>query len=1281
MPSTYPQEIYVAEPDAVDAAIAQGLERQGILMPGQQSQTTAAPIQRAPRLTTDYSPDPNKGQEEEWIANGGSWSSNGMLSGPVAFGTLVGRSFTDGGNTAVSIYKDLSRLVQSGDEDPAWNAEAKARWLEPRRNQIPGTQIFRFMQTRNAAEAQMLFDDQQAMLRSHRIAEHHGIGSQLVAGVIAGGLDIDTPIALLSGGVSATAKAGILSSRAGRILSGGASGAAAGAALGAVDFGVNPTSELDDIITFGLFGGGFGLAGGALSRSSRQAADLHTRLIEEHGQNISAGRRPDPVQSDIPFNPITARSGADDIAVRNAADADVATNQPVRPEGAAPIDKPEGPMVFKLDELDAAEAGTVRDIGSTAGAVQVTYRSPTEGVDNTRYKTVIDNAVQWSRKNSQIIDELYDWGISTKNAVSEAAGRSAELISRTAAAIGLGTDWHKMMRAESIVAKWVGYELLESPAGVARNASSAAVLREGYRREFAREMTGYMEAIKEWVPMNHGTGWSSELFETNRYRRGTEDFNEQVVTELMARRFGGSRTQDPLIRKAADSVDAMFAKEIEIAQGRAGQTGVAAYKDLKPQSGYIPQWWSGSKFNRMINDAFTSGGDAGRKAKRQEIINFIDGEYAKLHPTMDPADRKIMATAVFDRAITKDGAQSTNMLGLLSGDESTIFRAALARQGMDEPRINAIERLLRQSREEAMQPGFTKSRIDIDFRASAGNLRMMDLLETDLFSIMNTRANKTAGLSALARKGITSLEDFELIKGAALAEDKAYWAQHTRPSTRNVMDTASDFINESRPLQASDFDDLWKYFNGGYLGNMDDGAMIHRVIKMTRLSLLNQLGLTQAAETGTIAGAVGLKHFFRHAGEEISTYLGKGTPLRSELEHLAFFLPSENMFKMDMIQDFSKMTGSGELFAKLDRALDTGLHMQGKLNGFFAVRDIQQRIAVTSATSRIFEALRNNNAGQFSDIRLKDMGVDLDALKRYVDDGTVKFVNGRLERLNADKWDAQDLENFRTSMVRVTNQLVQEAMIGESNSLFHKNGVARLFFQFKSFPLLAIDKQFGRNMRLADEHSVNMFWMGMLTAGMAYYIRQTMNNRPDKLEWDELAKGALNYSNMAGWIPMWYDPIATMLGQEDYKIEQYGGRTGGILSLPAAYSVVNRLATLPQAAVKVGLAPTGLTEYQTKDISALQAIPLIGNTYLINGGLNALKPNGNRDVGKLIPGMSTEAPDKDKPPRGIADMLPGAITGAPSKETAPRSPGDFVPDASRDPDAPIRGIAEAIFGQ
>ncbi|WKV16995.1 internal capsid protein [Nostoc phage NMeng1] len=1243
----------MAEPDAVDAAIAQGLERQGIRMPGQQSQATQGPeflpgvVPAAPRLNTDMSPDPNRGQEEEWIASGGQWSRNGMLAGPVAFGGLVGRSFTDGGNTAVSIYKDLARLVQTGDEDPAWTSEAKMRWLEPRRNSIPGNQVFRFLQTRNPQEAQMLFDDQQAMLRSHRIAEHYGVGSQLVAGVLAGGIDIDTPLALMSGGITATAKAGILSSRAGRILSSGTSGAAVGAALGAVDYSVNPTSDLDDIITFGLFGGGFGLAGGALSRSSRQAADLHTRMIEEHGENLARGRRPGP-SNNAPFTPVESiipRDIPDDLTLRGATEADV--SNPVRAEGSPglAVEKPTGPMVFNLDELDAAEAGAIRG-GSTAGAAQVNYRSATEGVDNARFRAVIEKADEWAKRDGRILDELYDWGAiprSKDSALGDAGYniglRSAELISKTAAAIGLGTDWHKLMRTESKVGRWLGYELLESPAGVARNATSASVLREVFRREFVQEMSGYLEAVKEWVPANHGTSWASELFETNKYRKATENFNEAVISDLMARRFGGARTQDPLIRKAADSVDRMFAKEIEIGKGRPGETGIAAFKDLESKSGYIPQWWSGRKFRDLVNAAADAGGDAERNKMKQSIINFIDGQYKVLHPTLNAKDRRIVASAVFDRAMTKDTGTSMNMLGLLSGDESDAFRAALARNGLDQQAIDRLERSLRGSREEAMRPGFTKSRIDIDFRATQGNLRMMDLLETDLFSIMNQRANKTAGLAALSRKGITSLEDWELVTGAALAEDRAFWSRYSRDSGNapgtdaltRAQTTASDLINEPRALKKEDFDNIWQYFNGGYIGTASDSQNVARIIKLTRLSLLNQLGLTQVAETGTIAGAVGLKHFFRHTGEEISTYLGKGTPLRTELEHLAFFLPSENMFRMDMIQDFSKMTASGELVAKLDRALDTGLHMQGKLNGFFAVRDIQQRIAVTSATSRIFEAIKMNNLEQFSDVRLKDMGVDLDAISKYVDNGTVEFKDGRLYKLHADRWDPMDLEKYKAAMVRVTNQLVQEAMIGESNSLFHVNGLARLFFQFKSFPLLAIDKQFGRNLRIADEHTMNIFWMGMLTAGMAYYIRQTINNRPDNLEWENIAKGALNYSNMAGWIPMWYDPIATMLGQEDYKIEQFGGRQSGLLSLPAAYSVLNRVPMIPQAAVKIGLSPTGLTEYTTKDVSALQAIPLIGNIYGINGALNAIKPKGNRDISKLLPGGSDEATSVSDP--------------------------------------------------
>jgi hypothetical protein len=373
--------------------------------------------------------------------------------------------------------------------------------------------------------------------------------------------------------------------------------------------------------------------------------------------------------------------------------------------------------------------------------------------------------------------------------------------------------------------------------------------------------------------------------------------------------------------------------------------------------------------------------------------------------------------------------------------------------------------------------------------------------------------------------------------------------------------------------------------------------------------LLNQLGLTQLAEFGPQIAAVGWKRFAEHAGDAFMSRLhNKDSEVAKELQHLGIMIPEERMYRDDLVFEYEKANPqAGEFMQRFDNMLNKGQRVQGFLSGFYEVRKIQQRIAVTSANDRIMRTLAGKD--NMSVDRLRDIGFDKDLINRvqqYVHGNIVEFdpKSGSVKRLNLSKWDPLDAEDYALALNRNTNQMVQKAMIGESNVLFHKDGAAALFFHLKSFPLLAMEKQFARNVNMADQQALTTFFYGLGTAGAAYTIKQALNLNSDNLTASRIATGAFGLSNMSGWIPMWTDPLAGLLGLD--KLQMGGGKygTNSVISLPASLSTMDRLVQAPASAVKF-LNP--FATMSNSDIRNLQTIPIFGNLIGVNAFFNSLK--------------------------------------------------------------------------
>lgn len=339
--------------------------------------------------------------------------------------------------------------------------------------------------------------------------------------------------------------------------------------------------------------------------------------------------------------------------------------------------------------------------------------------------------------------------------------------------------------------------------------------------------------------------------------------------------------------------------------------------------------------------------------------------------------------------------------------------------------------------------------------------------------------------------------------------------------------------------------------------------------------------------------------------EDLRSQFGKpDSPLMQELKDFSVFVPEEGMFSGRLMHELDRLDSTNAT-SFIDSVLNKGVDLQGFLSGFYAVRSNQQRVAMQAVTTKLYEGVRSGKAG-FDAARLHDMGFDADFVARTSKHAEFD-AQGRLVKLNMDNWDPHDVWLYQNAMTRATNQLVQKAMAGESNWAFQSNGLAQLFWQLKSYPLLAMNKQFIRNTRMMDSEMVQTYLWGIAMAGAIYAARETVNGRGSELTPERIARGAVNYSSLAGWAPMIVDPIFGAIGS-DYSLSGYSSRgVGSVLSLPASFSTIDRLLQLPGVPLGILGEVTGMGELSNSQIRAMQTIPLIGNAYGINALFNYMK--------------------------------------------------------------------------
>jgi hypothetical protein len=165
--------------------------------------------------------------------------------------------------------------------------------------------------------------------------------------------------------------------------------------------------------------------------------------------------------------------------------------------------------------------------------------------------------------------------------------------------------------------------------------------------------------------------------------------------------------------------------------------------------------------------------------------------------------------------------------------------------------------------------------------------------------------------------------------------------------------------------------------------------------------------------------------------------------------------------------------------------------MQGKYTGYGVLRQFEDQIAMASLVQDLAKHFGNGRNPFSTPERLRDLGVPLEDdswLKKMFDDVVTYKDDGTVEQLNLHQWSQLDKAKIGVILNRYASQQVQKGFVGEMSPEMMNPWVSFLM-QFKSYPMLAAEKQQARHLKFADKEAAMGTILNAASSGAARAVR------------------------------------------------------------------------------------------------------------------------------------------------------------------------------------------------
>lgn len=648
------------------------------------------------------------------------------------------------------------------------------------------------------------------------------------------------------------------------------------------------------------------------------------------------------------------------------------------------------------------------------------------------------------------------------------------------------------------VAQWASRHLVENTMGGSGRHVTAAMRKGQYELEFVGNGNILLDQAYEAWKAQRGTGTAQGL--GNDIFKGDmlAQFDREVFIEVHNRKFGNPSSADHNVLKAADAHQAQYERMLQ-AQKANKTIGWSALPDTAV--GYAPNHLSAGRLGDMSN------------ARKETIRQIIEDQLVSERDFDQPFAQKLSGAYLDHARVNANGGHEIP-LNVHDGHVPEYIAQAARAAGMTEAEIAAIG-----ARFAAGGASHTKRRLGLDvtkeYTDAEGTFTLADIMDTDMRGLLRNQARRVAGEVAVTQQGVMGSPGLKLMERAM---------QFTADGKVDV--------EAQRAFQQVSAELLGRPY-GEAMPTLAEGAMTANA-----MASLGQMVIPQLTETinmvtalGIASTGKGIMSLPRLIGE-VRT-LARGGSVDSILNTMEVPGGEFGMTDYKLVTRFDSPsamydTVGRDQLSSIDKLIRMSGRALGKLSFHRIIQAAQTRAAAEQVTQKALKYIRDGLESK----ALADMGIDAALSARMLADlPNIAQFDARGNILSLDMTKAADIEaveQFITSVHRGTGQIIQRSFVGEVGRWQHNN-LGKIVTQFRTFPITAMEKQWGRQRGVHGAARAMGLVVALLPWAVPIYLGKVAINAMGRDDPDDyidqmttplaLARGVMNYVGLLGLAP------------------------------------------------------------------------------------------------------------------------------------------------------------------
>lgn len=620
---------------------------------------------------------------------------------------------------------------------------------------------------------------------------------------------------------------------------------------------------------------------------------------------------------------------------------------------------------------------------------------------------------------------------------------------------GQESTYLRLVKSSTNTLKMVAGTLLEGPIGVAgrrRTAAMEKVIHERLSMQIVSEFDRLASAFRR----EHGGKLRHDLWD-GRWRK---EFNKRIADEIewRGRNAVGGKDTSPHVQRAVDAIERGFTKMADD-QRAAGTVG--ALRLPENARGYLPHRMDPRAVVRLFEKPKQLKAVQALLQKQFQELNeyIVVNEGEAVAKKFDKDFAKTLAVKYLEIAKQRAVGRHEVPFQLHTPESADIVRDTLKAAGMPDEQIDTV--MGKFSRGGASH---TKKRLQLDLSADIGDgMTLQDLFVSDVMQLYRGYARRVSGEVALAKHGIMGKHGLHMLAKQAEAEG-------------------------ATPQEMAAFDQIAAEFLNTPFGNAKH-AWMDDLRVATSGARLGAMAITQFGEFGNALAALGAARTFSAISSipRLAKEVGKlkrgeqADSLLTSIDTLGGNLGMDDfqVSRIFDVKDNDIQLYNEERLGVLSRVIRLGAHGQHIASGHRALVAIQTRGMAEQIVRKAMGFIRDGKA----DKHLLDMGFtpEVQAVIRGNLDKIATFdKSGKLQSLDllAGDIDAGTLMTIRDAVERGASQIIQRTYIGETGAWAH-DGLLKMLFQFRTFSITALEKQWGRN---AYNHGAGRAFVSLMGA-------------------------------------------------------------------------------------------------------------------------------------------------------------------------------------------------------